>query len=145
MQNTESYSDRRRNERRYDRRGCSSRHGNQRRIDPRRNYTRRSDVRLNRSFDVSALDYDGKTVNVSSKGVYLKVITNDVGVFLPGTTIPLQINTVNKRPEDGERKIKLSGMGTVVRNCIFESPDHANSLGVALEFTEILSTELDND
>jgi hypothetical protein len=73
------------------------------------------------------------------------VITNDIGVFLPGTTIPLQINAVTKIPEDRERKIKLSGRGTVLRNCMFESPDHANSLGVALKFTEELNTELDND
>jgi hypothetical protein len=140
MQTTESYSDRRRNEMGYDRRGSNSRNGN-----PRRSETRRSDARLNRSFEVSALDYDGKTVNVSAKGVYLEVITNDIGVFLPGTTIPLQINTVTKIPEDRERKIKLSGRGTVLRNCMFESPDHANSLGVALKFTEKLNTELDND
>ncbi len=150
MQTTESSSDRRRYEGKYDRRVSNSRSGNPRMIDPRRSDPRRSDIRrsdirLNRSFEVSVLDYEGKTVNVSAKGVYLEVVTNDIGVFLPGTTIPLQINAVTKRPEDRERNIKLSGRGTVLRNYIFKSPDHANSLGVALKFTEKLNTELDND
>ncbi len=54
------------------------------------------------SFNVSILDFDGmtvnyyvgKTVNISARGAYLEVITNDKEVFPPGTTIPLQMNAV---------------------------------------------------
>ncbi len=66
-------------------------------------------------------------------------------VFSPVTTIPLQINTVTNTPGSLERKIKLSGRGTVIRNWIIENPDHENSLGVALEFTGILNIVLNND
>ncbi len=117
----------------------------ERRRNKRRNNVRRSDARLNRSFDVSVLDHNGKTVNVSASGVYFEMITNDMEAFPPGTTIPLQISAVTNISEDQERKFKLSGIGTVIRNCIIENPDHANSLGVALKFTEKLNTELDID
>ena len=55
--------------------------------------------------------------------------------FSPGTSIPLQTNTVTNTPEYRERKLKFRGRGTVIRNCIIENPDYKNSLGVALEFT----------
>ncbi len=155
MQATEKYSDRRRNKRRHDDRRSNlrsdnlrrsnPRSGNPRRSNPRRCDTRRSDARLNHSFEVSVLDYEGKTVNVSARGVYFEVTTNDMEAFPPGTSIPLQINAVTNTPDGRESKYKLSGIGTVIRNFIIENPDHANSLGVALEFTETLNTELDND
>ncbi len=133
MQAKKEYSDRRRNERRHD--------------------SRRSNARLNHTFKVSILDYDGKTVNfhvgktvnISARGAYLEVLTDDKELFLPGTTIPLQINAVTNTSEGREKKFKLSGRGTVIWNCIIGYLDHANSLGVALEFTEKLNTELDND
>ncbi len=70
----EIYSDRRRNERRNDSRGST----------PRRGVSRRRDARLNRSFNVSVLDYDGKTVNISARGAYLEVSTNDMREFPMG-------------------------------------------------------------
>jgi hypothetical protein len=145
MQPTEKYSERRRNKRRHDNRRSNPRSGNPRRSKARRSKARRSDARLNCSFEVSVLDYNGKTVNVSASGVYFEVITNDMEVFPPGTTIPLQISAVTNMSEGRERKFKLSGRGTVARNCIIENPDHANSLGVALEFTEEPNTQLYND
>jgi hypothetical protein len=145
MQATEKYSERRRNKRRHDERRSNARSGNPRRSNPRRCDARRIGARLNRSFEVSVLDYEGKTVNVSARGVYFEVITNDLDVFLPGATIPLRINAVTNMSEDQERKYKLIGRGTVIRNCIIENPAHANRLGVALKFTETLNTELDND
>ncbi len=101
MQATEKYSDRRRNERSH---------------ENRRSEARRSQTRLNCSFEVSVLDYEGKTVNVSACGVYFEVTTNDIETFPPGTSIPLQINAVTNTPEGRERKLKLSGRGTVIRN-----------------------------
>ncbi len=130
MQTKEKYSDRRRNKRRQDDRRCNP---------------RRRNIRLNVSFEVSLPDQDGKTINVSASGVYFEVITNDIEVFSPGTIIPLQINTVTNTPGSGERKLKFSGRGKVIRNCIIEKPDHDNTLGVALEFTEKLNTVLNND
>ncbi len=144
MQAKETYSERRRKERRHDDRRSNPRSGNLRRSKERRSNPRRNNLRLNRSFEVSVLDYDGKTVNVSARGVYFEVATNDIEAFPPGTSIPLQINAVTNTYEGRERKFKLSGRGSVIRNCIIENPDHANSLGVALEFTEKLY-ELDND
>ena len=130
MQSKEKYSDRRRNKRRYDDRRCNP---------------RRRNVRLNVSFEVSLPDQDGKTINVSASGVYFEVITNDTEAFSPGTIIPLQINTVTNTSGSRERKLKFSGRGTVIRNCIIENPDHDNTLGVAFEFTEELNIVEDSD
>ena len=106
---------------------------------------RRRNERLNYSFEVSLLGQDGKTINVSANDVYFEVLTNDMEAFSPGTTIPMQINTVTNTPEFLERKLKLRGRGTVIRNCIIENPGHENTLGVALEFMEKLNIVLDND
>ena len=73
------------------------------------------------------------------------MITNDREAFSPGTTIPLQINAVTNTPGYLERKLKLGGRGAVIRNCIIENPDHDNTLGVALEFTEKLNIVEDSD
>ena len=107
---------------------------------------RRRNKRLKVSFEISLPDQDGKTINISASGVYFEVITNDRGAFSPGTMIQLQINTVTNTPGSRERKLKLSGRGTVIRNCIIEKNRiMIIALGVALEFTEKLNTVLDND
>ncbi len=145
MQATEKYSDRRRNERRHDERRSNPRSGNLRRRNARRSNPRRDNLRLKRSFDVSVLDHSGKTVNISARGVYFEVTTNDIEAFPLGASIPLQMNVVTNTSEGLETKLILSGKGTVIRNCIIENPDHANRLGVALKFTEQLNSEFDND
>jgi hypothetical protein len=106
---------------------------------------RRHNERYDLSFEVLLPDQDGKTINVSASGVYFEVTTNDMEAFSPGATISLQINTVTNTTESRERKLKLGGRGTVIRNCIIENPDHDNRLGVALEFTDKLNIVLDND
>ncbi len=125
MQSKEKNSDRRHNKRRHDRSSDPAfeislpdqdkRHGD-RRCDPRRR-----NVRLNLSFEVSLPDQDGKTINVSASGVCLEVAIKDKDAFSPGTIIPLQINTVTNTTESRERKLKHSGRGTVIRNCIIET------------------------
>ncbi len=130
MQIKGRYSDRRHNERRHHARRCNS---------------RRRNVRLNVSSEVSLPDHDCKTINACENGVYIEVITNDMEAFSPGTTIPLQITTVTNIPGAGERKFKLDGRGTVIRNCIIENSGHENTLGVALEFTEKLNIVEDSD
>ncbi len=149
MQAKEKYFDRRRNIRRYDRSSdpafeITLPDQNERYGDRRCNPRRRNE-RLNLSFEILLSGQNGKTINVSASGVYLEVITNDMEAFSPGTIIPLQINTVTNTTEYRERKLKLSGRGTVIRNCIIENPDHDNSLGVALEFTEKLSIVVESD
>jgi hypothetical protein len=150
MQAKEEYSDRRRNIRRHDRSSDpaleislpdqNKRHGD-RRCDPRRH-----NERLNLSFEISLPDQDGKTINVSASGVYFEVAIKDMEDFSPGTTVPLQINTVTNTFESQERRLKLSGRGTVIRNCVIENPVHDNTLGVALEFTDKLKINvLDSD
>ncbi len=135
MQAREKYYDRRSNERRSD----------VRRTSTRRRNVRRKDIRLNSSFEISLLDLNGKTVNVSASGVYFEVATDDIGVFPLGKTVPLQMRVATQAQEGGERNIKISGKGKVVRNCKIENQDHAKRVGVALEFTEKLYTEPDYD
>ncbi len=145
MQATEKYSDRRHNKRRHVKRRRNARSGNSRRSNPRRCDARRNDARLNLTFEVSILDHNGKTVNVSARGVYLELATNNFEVFPTGASILLQINVATNTSDGGEKKFLLFGRGTVITNCIIENPDHTNSLGVALKFTEQLNTELDYD
>ncbi len=143
MQGKEKYSDRRRNKRRHDQSSDPAfeislpdqdkRHGD------RRSNPRRCSARLNVSFEILLPDQNGKTINASASGVYFEVAIKEMEAFSPGTTIPLQITTVTNTPEFRERKIRFSGRGTVIRNCIIENPDYENSLGVALEFTEELN------
>jgi hypothetical protein len=107
-----------------------------RRHGDRRCDQRRRNERINLSFEILLSDQNGETINVSARGVYFEVATNDMEAFSPGTIIPLQINTVTTAPYSKERKLKLTGKGLVIRNCIIENPEHENSLGVALEFTD---------
>ena len=90
-------------------------------------------------------DQNGKTINVSASGVYLEVATDDMEAFSSGTTIPLQINTVATTPGFRESRLKLTGGGLVVRNCIIENSEHGNRLGVASEFRDKLTIVLDRD
>ena len=57
----------------------------------------------------------------------------------------MQINADTVTPGSQDSKHKLSGKGTVIRNWVVENPDHENSLCVALEFTERLNVELNDD
>ena len=148
MPTKEKFTDRRRNKRRQDRGpdpaletplpDQDKRHDN-RRCDPRR-----QSERQNVSFEVLLSDQDGKTINVSASGVYFEVATDDMEAFSPGTIIPLQINAVTTTPESKERKLKLTGRGLVIRNCIVENPDRENNLGVAVEFVGKLNIIVDS-
>lgn len=150
MQNEEKYPDRRRNKRRYDRSTDPefeiSLPDQDKRFGNRRSNPRRRTERINLSFEILFSDQDGKTINVSATGVCFEVAIKDMEAFSPGTIIPLQINTVTTAPYSKERKLKLSGRGTIIRNWIIENPYHENSLGVALEFMDKLNiVVLDND
>ncbi len=149
MPTKEKYSDRRHNQRRHDRKpdyalevplpGQNTRHGD-RRCDPRR-----QSERQNVSFEVLIDHQNGETINVSASGIYFEVTTTDIEAFSPGTKIPIQINTVTAAPYSKERKLKLTGEGLIIRSCIIENPDHENSLGIAVKFTETLNIVVDSD
>jgi hypothetical protein len=106
---------------------------------------KRDNTRLNKFFEISLLDHQGKIVNVSASGVYFEVRTNDTKAFPIGTTIPLQINAGTHSFDGVDENFLISGRGKVIRTCIIENPDNVNSLGVALEFTGTLETKFDND
>ncbi len=143
------YSDRRCNQRRHDRKpdpvleiplpDQNIRKGD-RRCDPRR-----QSERQNVSFEILSSDQNGEAINVSASGVYFEVAANDVEAFSPGTTIPIQINTVTITPYSKERKLKLTGEGLIIRSCIIENPDRENSLGIAVKFVDKLNIKVDSD
>ncbi len=149
MQNEKKHSDRRSNKRRHDQSSDPgseiSLHDQDKRHGDRRSNPRRCNERVNLSFEISLSGQDGKTINVSASGVCLEVALRDKEAFSPGTIIPLQITTVTNTPGSLGSKHKLSGIGTVIRNWVIENPDHENSLCVALEFTERLNVELNDD
>ena len=149
MPTKKKISDRRRNKRRHDQRPDPALEAplpdQNRRHGDRRCDQRRRNERLNLSFEILLSDQNYETINVSASGVYFEVATNDMEAFSPGTIIPLQINTVTTAPYSKERKLKLTGRGLVIRNCIIENPDRENSLGVALKFTDKLNIAVDSD
>jgi len=148
MQNEEKYPDRRRDKRRdvRDRDPESEILPNQeQRHGDRRSSPRRRNERVNLSFEISLPGQGGKTINVSASGVCLEVALRDKEAFSPGTIVPLQINTDTVTPGSPGSKHKLSGKGTVIRNWVVENPNHENSVCVALEFTERLNVELNDD
>ncbi len=95
---------------------------------------KRAGERLDLSFQILLDDQDGKTINISASGVYFEVITDDIQAFSPGTTIPIEITANTTTSGLGEKKIKLNGNGTIIRNSIKNVTSHGNQLGVALEF-----------
>ncbi|MFQ5687651.1 MAG: hypothetical protein ACE5GV_13435 [Candidatus Scalindua sp.] len=111
----------------------------------RRSDPRRQSERQNVSFEVLFDDQNGEAINVSASGVYFEVATNDIEAFSPGAIIPLQINIVTAAPYSKERKLKLTGRGLVIRNCIIEDPEHENSLGIAVKFVDKLNIKVDSD
>ncbi len=149
------FSDRRCSQRRHDRRSDpalatqmpdQNRRHDARRCDTRRHDARRQSERQNISFEVLFDDQSGKSINVSASGVYFEVATNDIEAFSPGTTIPIQINTVTAvTPYSRERKLKLTGEGLIIRNYIIENPGHENSLGIAVKFVDKLNIRVDSD
>ena len=102
-------------------------------------FDRRIDKRLELPLQISLYDQSGKTINISATGVYFEVITDDIEAFSPGTTMPIQITADTSTPDNGERKIRLNGKGTIIRNNIKNVTSHGNELGVAVQFNEHLN------
>ncbi len=95
---------------------------------------RRANERLDLSLQISLCGQYGKAINISNTGIYFEVITDDIKTFSPGTTIPIQITANTTTSGLGEKKIKLNGNGTIIRNSIKDVTTHGNQLGIALEF-----------
>jgi len=57
----------------------------------------------------------------------------------------LLAHLILKKERKKERKIKLTGEGLVIRNCIIENPDSENSLDIAVEFVDKLNIKVDSD
>jgi len=94
----------------------------------------RASERIDREMQIMIYDQEAKTVNISSKGVYLEVITKDLEPFALGLSIPIEINTVTSIPGLTERDVRLKGNGLVVRHEVKDITGHGNRLRVALEF-----------
>jgi hypothetical protein len=102
---------------------------------------RRSDIRLDRSLQITLPGHKGETVNISATGVYFEVIANDTEAFSPGITIPIQINASSITPGFRTREINLNGSGSVVRYDIKGTTNHGHRLGVAMRFDDKLDLQ----
>ena len=96
----------------------------------------RTTERMDLALQISVPGQEGKTINISASGVYFEVVTNDMGAYSPGTTMPIEINAVTNTPGCEERNVKLKGQGFIVRNDIKDITSQGNRLGVALEFKD---------
>ncbi len=105
----------------------------------KKDFDRRINKRLELPLQISLYDQSGKTTNISATGVYFEIITEDIEAFSPGATIPIQITADTSTPGIGERKIRLNGNGTIIRNNIKNVTSRGNELGVAVQFNEHLN------
>jgi len=99
--------------------------------------------RMDLALQISMPGQEGKTINISASGVYFEVVTTDINVFAPGTTIPIEINATTNTPGCEPRDVKLQGKGFVVRNHVKDVTSSGNRVGVALEFKEKFDISLD--
>lgn len=99
-------------------------------------FEHRATERLDLALQIFVPGQEGKTVNISASGVYFEVVTSDINVFTPGSSIAIEINAVTNTPGCDERNVKLQGKGFVVRNDIKNVSSYGNRLGVALEFKD---------
>jgi len=90
-------------------------------------------------LQITLYDQSGKAINISATGVYFEVIADDIEAFAPGATIPIRITADASTPGGGEGKIKLNGIGTVIRSKIINVTSHGNGIGVAVQFNEHLN------
>ncbi len=96
----------------------------------------RTTERMDLALQISVPGQEGETINISASGVYFEVVTSDLNAFSPGTTITIEINAVTNTPGCDERKVKLQGLGFIVRNDIKDVTSNGNRLGIALEFKD---------
>jgi len=101
-------------------------------------YEHRASERMELALQILLYDLEGKTVNISSNGVYLEVITKDLEAFATGSAIPIEIITATSIPGLVERDVRLKGEGFVVRHEVTDVTGRGNRLRVALEFRDRL-------
>ncbi len=97
------------------------------------NSKKRLNGRLDRSLHVKLFDHSGKTLNISTKGVYLEMTTDDTKLFSPGSVVPIQITAGTTTPDPNERTIKLTGKAAVIRNKILDVTNDGTKLAVAMK------------
>jgi hypothetical protein len=103
---------------------------------------RRAEKRLSLSLPIILLDQKIKSKNISPGGVYFEVITNDIKMYSPGKTLKIEVLVNTSRPEIPNRRVRLTGVGKVVRADEMEIINDSKRLGIALKFGEILRIEL---
>jgi hypothetical protein len=103
---------------------------------------RRAEKRLSLSLPIILLDQKIKSKNISPGGVYFEVITNDIKMYSPGKALKIEVLVNTSRPEIPNRRVRLTGVGKVVRADEMEIINDSKRLGIALKFGEILRIEL---
>jgi hypothetical protein len=76
--------------------------------------------------------------NISSHGVYFEVIANDITNYAQGKTFMVEVDAIASSPQLPDRKIRLTGIGVVVRADVLDTANPDKRLGVALKFREKL-------
>jgi hypothetical protein len=106
---------------------------------------RRAEKRLERSLPVSILDCEGKTKNISPKGVYFEVTTKDIKYYSPGKEIMVYIEGNDSKsvgtacPTKSfrrERSVWITVFGVIVRIDDKGYINQDKKLGVALKFSK---------
>jgi hypothetical protein len=106
------------------------------------NNERRVFARLKRSLQITLLDSEVKSKNISPEGVYFEVTTKDIENYSPGKVIMIELKFTNSQFGLPERTGKLIGFGEVVRVEGIDITNHDNKLGVALKFSEELKVSV---
>ncbi len=100
---------------------------------------KRRNERLSFALQISLLDHEGETKDISANGVYFEVFTKKREIFFPGTIIAVQINLIITTAGMEGEGIKIMGNGVVVRNDNKGATVRGSRLGVAMKFNEKLS------
>ncbi len=101
-------------------------------------HERRGCERLERSLAIMLHDRKVTSKNISSHGVYFEVIANDITDYAQGKAFMVEVDAIASSPQLPDRKIRLTGMGVVVRADVLDTGNPDKKLGVALKFREKL-------
>ncbi len=94
--------------------------------------------RLDISLPITLLDSKAISKNVSPRGIYFEVITDDIEKYSPGKLTKVEITADTSTHEISGQIVKLTGIGVVTRTDKLFSDRHGEKLGVALKFSEKL-------
>ena len=97
---------------------------------------RRTEQRIELSLPITFFDQKVETKNVSSDGVYFKVITSNIGNYSLGKVFIIGIETANFMSALSGEKAEHTGFGVIVRVDEIYTTNHDIKLGVAMKFSE---------